>query len=81
MDYARDVITKMAEHAIATHGGPTTARVFFKFTCSACGARCIFNQANRLFTEGECSECHAMTVVEKAGFALHFAPLGFPPGT
>lgn len=81
MDYPRDQIVQMAEAAIAAHGGPRTARVYFKFTCGRCGARCTFNEPNRLYTDGECHACGAMTSVDQAGFALHHAPFGFPPGT
>lgn len=79
MDYPRDEIQRMAEAAIRQHGGSTTARVFFKFTCGRCGARCTFNEPNRLYTEGECHACGFMTSIERAGFALHVALFGFPP--
>lgn len=80
MDFPRDEITRMAEAAIENHGGPEMARVYFKFTCATCGERCTFNEPNRLYTEGECHACGHMTEVTHAGFALHHAPFGFPPG-
>lgn len=69
MDYPRDEIQRKAEAAIARHGGPTRAQVFFKFTCGTCGARCTFQEPNRLYESGACA-CGATTRVDVAGFAL-----------
>lgn len=79
MDYPRDVIMRKASDAIASHGGPETARVFFKFTCAHCGARCTFKDPNYLWEEGGCRRCGKKSPVDKAGFTLHWAPFGFPP--
>lgn len=79
MDYPRDVIMQKAAEAIATHGGPEHARVFFKFTCAQCGERCTFNEPNMLREEGECFACGHNAPVEQAGFALHISHAGFPP--
>jgi hypothetical protein len=79
MDYPRDIIAKKADDAIAAHGGPKTARVYFKFTCPQCGARCTFDEPNRLWEEGECHACGTKSPVTEAGFVLHVALLGFPP--
>lgn len=69
-DYPRAEIMRLAELAIARHGGPERARVHFKFTCEACGARCTFEEPNQLFEEGECDQCQHMTPVRTAGFSL-----------
>jgi predicted RNA-binding Zn-ribbon protein involved in translation (DUF1610 family) len=71
MDYPRDDIAKMAHAAIMEHGGPTVARVFFKFTCPACGTRCTFNDPNTLYERGECADCGHDAPVTHAGYALH----------
>lgn len=69
-DYPRAEIMRMADAAIARHGGPECVRVYFKFTCEACGARCTFEEPNQLFEEGECDRCQHMTPVLVAGFSL-----------
>jgi len=69
-DYPRAEIMKMADAAIAKHGGPEHARVYFKFTCEACGARCTFAEPNQLYELGECDRCQHMTPVAVAGFSL-----------
>ena len=77
MDYPRDEIMKRADQAIQNNGGPEHARVFFKFTCPACGERVTFNEPNRLYEEGECCVCGHSAPVEQAGFVLHVAVHGF----
>lgn len=77
-DYPRDVICQMADQAIAKNGGPELARVYFKFTCEACGERCTFNEPNSLYEQGECCECGHMTTVTKAGFSLLLSTTGAP---
>lgn len=83
MDYSREEICRMADAAIRKYGGPDRAKVFFKFTCSHCGARCMFAEPNKLFEQGECGECHQTTIVREAGFALEcgegFARLAMDP--
>lgn len=69
-DYPREQIMKMAEEAIAKYGGPSLARVYFKFTCPACGERCQFQDANKLYETGECHKCGQASEVKEAGFAL-----------
>ena len=70
-DYPRAQIAQMAESAIARHGGPAHATVYFKFTCRACGERCTFTEPNALYEEGECHVCGLHQPVTTAGFALH----------
>jgi hypothetical protein len=69
-DYPRDQIEQMALQAIARYGGSEVARVFFKFTCDACGERCTFEEPNALFEVGVCHACGHETPVVVAGFAL-----------
>lgn len=70
-DYARDEIAQLADRAITRNGGPEYCRVYFKFTCEACGARCTFDEPNTLFARGECHECGHQMEITHAGFALH----------
>lgn len=69
-DHPRAAIMRLANEAIATHGGPTVARVFFKFTCRQCGTRCTFDEPNLLWAEGECASCGLKQPVTQAGFML-----------
>lgn len=77
-DYSRDEIAQMADKAIAEHGGPALARVYFKFTCAACGHRCTFVEPNALFETGECDRCGRITTVSRAGFSLMLSTTGRP---
>ena len=80
-DYPREQIMQMASDAIATHGGPARARVYFKFTCEACGARCTFNEPNALYESGECCDCGHMTTIAAAGYSLLLSTTGVPLAT
>jgi hypothetical protein len=77
-DYPRDEICRMADAAIERHGGPTVARVYFKFTCASCGERCTFLEPNALYATGECDTCGHITTIEKAGFSLLLSTTGEP---
>ncbi len=70
MDYPRLVIMEMATKTILEYGGPTRARVRFKFTCEKCGTRCTFNEVNVLWERGECFACGHDQPIEKAGYVL-----------
>lgn len=61
-------IIAMAENAVRRSGG--RAQVYFKFTCTHCGARCTFSEPGVLYARGECNECGYETKIEKAGFML-----------
>jgi hypothetical protein len=74
MDYPRDEISQRATDTIAHYGGPSRARVYFKFTCPSCGARCTFHEPNTLFERGECHKCGHDAPVERAGFLLELGP-------
>ncbi len=73
MDYPRDEIMRKADAAIAQHGGPSVAKVWFKFTCPACGERCNFNDPNTLWEQGECCRCGHTAPVLQAGFSLELS--------
>lgn len=70
MDYPRDAIMVMATEAIKMNGGPTLARVHFKFTCPKCKTRCTFSDPNSLYESGTCCNCGHDAPVTAAGFAL-----------
>jgi hypothetical protein len=42
--------------------------VYFKFTCEHCGARCTFQEPNKVYEHGECAECGKQTVVTVGGY-------------
>lgn len=66
----RDTIQRMARQAIETHGGPSVARVWYKFDCGTCGSREITPQPNVLPESATCSVCGGETRIRGAGFAL-----------
>jgi hypothetical protein len=51
----------------AKHPG---SKVHFKFTCPACGERCVLEEADTLYERGTCFKCGADSPIEKAGFLL-----------
>lgn len=67
MDYPIIEIVEKANEALNTFPGSS---VFFKFTCSHCGARQSFETPNTLHTSGTCEECGNVTTIDKAGFRL-----------
>jgi hypothetical protein len=67
----RAEIQRLAQQAIQTHGGGDLARVFYKFDCGACGARCEAPEPNVLPETGICEVCGAETRILGAGYALH----------
>jgi hypothetical protein len=70
-DRPPEEIIAMAKEAMANfHKQGAQAQVFFKFTCSHCGARCAFDIPNVLYETATCDVCNGVTKVEKAGFAL-----------
>lgn len=79
MDFPRREIAERATAAIQRYGGPARACVFFKFTCTQCGARCMFQDANTLWEEGDCHACGLRQPVTHAGFALQIAGRRTPP--
>lgn len=69
-DLPREVAMKRASDTIRMLGGPQVAKVFFKFTCPACGERCMFQEPNILYERGTCISCGADEPVEFAGYAV-----------
>lgn len=72
-DLPRDELLRRADEAIAMYGGPEVARVYFKFTCKNCGARCILHEPNLLYERGRCCGCHHETEITEGGFLLAIA--------
>lgn len=66
----RAEIVRLAQTAIDANGGPTRARVWYKFDCGACGSREIVSQPNVLPSSADCSVCGAVTTILGGGFAL-----------
>jgi hypothetical protein len=50
------------------------ATVYFKFTCSGCGSRQMFDIPNTVYKTGSCEECGAITNIEETGcgFLMHY---------
>ena len=42
--------------------------IHFKFTCEACGERCMFDDPNQLYEYGECHKCGHETKVIVGGY-------------
>lgn len=53
--------------ALATREIRAGSKIHFKFTCSHCGAKNMFEEINKLFTEGSCGECSKITDIEQVG--------------
>lgn len=66
----RAAIIELARRQIAEHGGPSLARVYFKFDCGTCGSRERMPEPNVLAETGVCTVCGATTTVRAAGMAL-----------
>jgi predicted nucleic acid-binding Zn ribbon protein len=72
----RAEIVRSARTAIASNGGPTHARVFYKYDCAGCDRRVQVVEAGVLPTRARCDTCGAWTTITAAGYALHFKPPG-----
>lgn len=68
-DYPFDEVIAKADEMIAKG-----ANVFFKFTCSGCGARQTFDVPNTAYETGRCEECGTVTNIREQGmnYMLHF---------
>ena len=71
-DLSREDLIEAADEAVARH--TCAVDVNFKFTCEHCGSRCMFQEPNRLYEEGECHSCEKITKVEYGGFMLAIHP-------
>lgn len=67
-DRPRNEIITMASELLDRANG--RAKVYFKFTCPACGERCTLEEPNVLSESGECCSCGVISPIEKAGFML-----------
>lgn len=65
----RQELLAHAQATIDRIGIPGTS-VRFKFTCEKCGERCMFQEKNILYEEGECSRCGHKSVVREGGYCL-----------
>ena len=66
-DLNRADVIKKANKAIMENGGPKLAKVYFyfKFTCPKCGARCEFEEPNKLYEKGICYAVDAFALSAK----------------
>lgn len=65
-DLPRKDIVKLAEDWIRESKG--RVRVYYRYTCKHCQARCAFGTPNILYEVGVCSNCNKETEIESAGF-------------
>jgi hypothetical protein len=75
----RAEIEKLAKAAIETHGGRDVCRVFYKFDCGNCGARCMVPEPNVLPATGTCATCGAETTILGGGYRLEVRRSRFVP--
>ena len=66
-DLPREQLAALAERVLSSNG---RSKVYFKFTCRRCGARCTFAEPNTLFETGECNVCGAISPVDEGGFMM-----------
>lgn len=71
-DLPREELVKAAQKVKEESLVPV--QVFFKFSCEHCGHRCMFQEPDKLFEKGECSECGQETVITHGGYALFYHP-------
>lgn len=62
-----EALKRLAEIKKVTKG---KSKLYFKFTCGGCGARCMFPTPNALYEIGICSDCGHETDVTQAGFMV-----------
>lgn len=67
-DLTRNELVKAAEEAVRHWGGHVD--VHFKFTCAWCGERCMLQEPNKLYENGECHRCGKETPITYGGFCL-----------
>ena len=66
-DLPREQLAALAEQALGSGG---QRKIYFKFTCRHCGARCTFAEPNTLFETGECNVCNGISPVNEGGFMM-----------
>lgn len=66
-DLPRTELIEKAERWIRESGG--RVRVYYRYTCKHCQARCAFMTPNILYDTGECPICGKETIIEEAGFS------------
>ncbi len=73
-DISRDELCKAADQARLQWG--LNVDIHFKWTCPYCGTRCMFQEPNKLFENGECHECGKTSMVKFGGFTIiaHMQP-------
>lgn len=67
-DLPRDELLKAAQEAV----DQGASKVYFKYTCRSCGARCVLDEPNMLRESGECYKCGAVTQIGHGGFMVLF---------
>jgi len=70
-DLPRTDILALAQQTLDVHAALNQPiHIHFKFTCPACGERCVMSQPNILYADGECFACGHTAPVTVAGFLV-----------
>lgn len=70
-DLPRDELIDRANAAVDSYN--CRVDVHFKFTCPHCGERCMLQEPNMLYENGECHKCGTVSPIEVGGFTLRIA--------
>lgn len=62
-----EALKRLAEITQASQG---RSKLYFKFTCEGCKARCMFGTPNELYEAGICPECGHETTLAEVGFMV-----------
>lgn len=66
----RAEIERLAAEAIARHGGPALARVYFKYDCAGCDERVTVAEPGVLPHRARCLGCGKWTEIAGGGYML-----------
>lgn len=67
-DMPRDELCKAANQAVKQWGEDID--IHFKFTCPYCGERCMLQEPNKLYENGECHKCGKTSSIKVGGFTV-----------
>ena len=70
-DLPRELLMALAQKVVTDSQVPV--EVYFKFTCPHCGERCLLQEPNKLYENGECFTCGKTNPIQFGGFSLHFS--------
>jgi len=65
-----ELVARANEQILSDQTIGVRTEVHFKFTCENCGERCMFEEPNKLYEEGECHQCGHKTKVVVGGYTI-----------